>query len=821
MKRLIWLSVCMIWVAGAWSADKIPSGGTSAISASLPTDLNYRGEMTKWGEGAVRRVEGKDFEWAVALKTTERHGNFWSSVVDTPSTVDLAKNDVMLLTFCARVVQTPPKSKKGRFMSYFELPQFNHAKPLRTWTEVGAEWERVFFPFVMSHDVKAGKATLCFGMQDGPQEVEIADVQLLTYGTRVDFDDLPSTAAAGRPGNPYLQPWNLKAKAFAKEVRSRSDALEKTMFDTLKPDHPRIIVTEEHSDRLKDLIENHPDSMPAKYYPNLLEHADKLLGEAPLEGGTKGVRGNMLGTSRRMNKRMQVWGLAWRLSGDEKYAKRAREEMLGVSAFETWHPEHFLDVAEMTASMAIGYDWFHDYLDADARDTIRKAIVERGLNTGIRVYRGSQWWPGCEHNWNLVCNFGLIVGALAVADTDPEPARTIIMEALQSIPKALVMYDPDGAWTEGPGYWGYATRYTVYGLSALETALGKDFGLSEFEGFSKTGQFPIYTAGPTRYYMCFADCGRGQLREKPQLFYFARRYGDTTVARWEYEQIKQHKADFAHLMFYVDPPEKAGLPPLDLDRKYDGPVPVATFRSAWGHEDALFVGVKGGYNRVNHGHLDLGNFELDALGVRWALDLGGDSYSLPSYFSMGVGAKRWDYYRLNSKSHNVPEIAGDIQHPEATAKIVRYQSNPDSGFAVVDLTEGCLEQASRVERGVAMVEGRRSVLVQDEFELKKPAEIAWGITTMADVDLSDPRAARLTEKGKAMRVRLLSPAGARFTEESAEQDPPQKQNKGVRRLMIRYDAPQGETVVRVQFVPEWPDGASVADAPQAPLAAWK
>ena len=31
--------------------------------------------------------------------------------------------------------------------------------------------------------------------------------------------------------------------------------------------------------------------------------------------------------------------------------------MLTAARFEDWNPSHFLDVAEMTFALAIGYDW--------------------------------------------------------------------------------------------------------------------------------------------------------------------------------------------------------------------------------------------------------------------------------------------------------------------------------------------------------------------------------------------------------------------------------------------------------------------------------
>lgn len=103
------------------------------------------------------------------------------------------------------------------------------------------------------------------------------------------------------------------------------------------------------------------------------------------------------------------------------------------------------------------------------------------------------------HNGNQVCNGGLLVGALAIAYEQPEPAREVIHSALNSLPLALAEYAPDGAWAEGPDYWAFATEYTVEGLAALNTALGTDFGLSSMPGLSNTGDFLLHTSGPTGF----------------------------------------------------------------------------------------------------------------------------------------------------------------------------------------------------------------------------------------------------------------------------------------------------------------------------------
>ncbi len=246
---------------------------------------------------------------------------------------------------------------------------------------------------------------------------------------------------------------------------------------------------------------------------------------------------------------------------------------------------------------------------------------------------------------------------------------------------------------------------------------------------------------------------------------------------------------------------------------------VAVLRSAWDDPEALFVGVKAGYNQVNHGHLDLGNFELDALGVRWVRDLGSDNYNLPGYWDDKRGGRRWNYYRLNSKSHSVPLLDGEDQDPFATSSFIRFESKKSSAFVLVDLTSAYKEFARKVTRGVRMLRGRRAVLVQDEFELEKPCEVVWAMTTDAKISLEKEWIARLTLNGKELIARVLSPYHAPFTVESAEQKPPQKTNRGVSRLVVRLPKAEGNVRVAILLSPRWKDGY-VSSVQWRPLAEW-
>jgi len=593
-------------------------------------------------------------------------------------------------------------------------------------------------------------------------------------------------------------------------------ARETDVLSTLVEEHPRLMLEPARLEKLKKL--HAADRVLQKCVDDVIAAADRAIDKPPLVHKLVGPR--LLHVSRECLGRVYALGLAWRWTGDEKYARKAAHNLRTVCAFEDWNPSHFLDTAEMSHAVGIGYDWLFDYLDESERAEIKKGLIENGLEPGLAAYgKKSAWWVRSGFNWNQVCNSGLIIGALAIAETDPSYARAIVPAAIASLPRAMKSYAPDGAWGEGPGYWNYATSYTVYGLAALQSALGGDFGLSKIEGFEACGFFPLLTTGPFGLFVNFADSGeRSRRKTLPCLFWLAERYGQPALAHAEHAALGRHRASAQHLIWYTPPPADEAIDDLPLDRHFRGPVELAVFRSAWDDTDALFASVKGGYNQVNHGHLDLGAFEFDALGVRWARDLGSDNYNLPGYWDGRKGGKRWTYFRLNSESHSVPLLGGEGQDPLGKSKIERFRSSDALAFAIVDLTSAYADRAKRARRGVALVAKRRALLVQDEFLFETPCAVSWGMMTDATVRIESRGRAILTRDGRTLEARILSPEGAGFTVLSAERKPPERANKGVRRLTVDLPGAEGSLRIAILLVPVV-DGA-VGSPTVAPLDEW-
>jgi hypothetical protein len=509
--------------------------------------------------------------------------------------------------------------------------------------------------------------------------------------------------------------------------------------------------------------------------------------------------------SRTVLNRAYVLSMAYRLTKDQKYADRLWKDLLAASQFPDWNPRHFLDVGEMTHAFAIGYDWLFDVWTANQKLVIRQAILEKGLLRAKLFYdkliapnSTAVEFPVTTSNWNSVCNGGITIGALAIAESEPPLANEIIKNAINSVPVALHEFAPDGGFTEGPSYWSYAMKYNVAMMASLESALGTDFGLSNFPGIAATGNFPIAMNGATGNPYQYADAWPN-IVNPPTLFWLSKKFSNQLYS--DYVKPISEKSVLDLLWFTQNKSAAVNLP---LDN-YFTRVNVASLRSAWNDKNAWYVGIKGGYNQDSHCHLDLGSFILERSNVRWLVDLGVDSYDLPGYFDKKF--QRWTYYRTRAEGHNTLVI-NPGKNPDqdlfARAVITKFSTKENKSFAIVNLSEAYKGKVSTAQRGIALI-NKTSVLVQDEIKSDTAFELYWFVHTYAGITLSNKKTkATLLVDGKKMIAEIISPAGAVFEVMEAALLPTSIQstgnnpNKGFKKLAIHLKEITSTTVT-VEF----------------------
>lgn len=529
------------------------------------------------------------------------------------------------------------------------------------------------------------------------------------------------------------------------------------------PDHPRILLLKGEEAAIRQTIAT--DEIWKKLDRFIINECDKIIIEPPVERVLIGRR--LLDKSREALRRIFYLSYAWRMTSDNKYLERAEKEMLAVSSFSDWNPSHFLDVAEMTMAVSIGYDWLYNGLPASTRNAVKTAIIEKGLKPSL-IPENSGWVKG-SNNWNQVCNAGMTYGALAVFEDETTLATGIIQRAIGSITLPMGDYEPDGAYPEGYSYWGYGTSFNIMFLSALEKAFGKNHGPELNPGFFKTASYLENMTGPTDNSFNYSDAGSGG-GMNPAMFWFAGKLNDPSLLWSERYYLENKKPPNDRLLPAVmiwgaGSTMDIITPPLKMLWVGQGKNPVALMRTSWTDKDAIFVGLKAGSPSVNHGHMDAGSFIIEANAVRWAMDFGMQDYnSLETagvdLWNMKQNSQRWEVYRYNNFVHNTLTVNNHLQAVEGYSSITGYSDNPEMINAKTDISALYKDDLKKAERGISIVD-KKYVMIRDEIEtLNKEATVRWNLLTSANVTVIGKNSAEFTKNGKKLVLKVKSPAGA-------------------------------------------------------------
>lgn len=607
------------------------------------------------------------------------------------------------------------------------------------------------------------------------------------------------------------------------------------------PNVPRIMLTDAVLDRLATA--RAADPKLESDYQSLIKSADTLLSGSTiveeLQEKYQGDPSAIRHFGEKAVERLTTLGMAWRVTGDRRYARRGRSELLGLAQLDTWYPAHFLGLTRIALAVALGYSWMSDTLNDTDHEIIQTALLDKALREGLRIYDQDQYyfdsgwiaphqwmppvdvpdtlpdgtatadisWPVASFNWNIVCNTGLVVAALAMSNSEPDLAADIIGRAQISLRNGFALFAPDGAWPEGPMYGALSARDAALLVTALESVKGHDFDLSKAAGIPGFGDYLMHVTGPTGLLFNYGDSDT--ITDPVALSWLSTRF-DRPDFDWRKTGAPGSSTPALNLIWR----RSEGLSPAvkEPTSLWFGGYGLVTMRSAWNDTDATYVGFKAGPLQSHHNNLDTGSFVIDALGERWAVDLGKGNYELPGYFT----SKRFDYYRTSTIGQNTLVFDGANQRETGRGNIEDFGQVPNFNFTIADLSDAYTAHPRSVRRGVALIRDD-IVLIQDEISKSEPGPVLWTMHTAATMHLNGSKA-RLTQNGKEMTAVILSPADARFEVRSANPcDTPynascdaQSPNTGIQRLVISLDEPPTAELRRIVVLIS-PDADDAAD----------
>ncbi|EJD03712.1 uncharacterized protein FOMMEDRAFT_167044 [Fomitiporia mediterranea MF3/22] len=624
---------------------------------------------------------------------------------------------------------------------------------------------------------------------------------------------------------------------------------------TVRTDRPRLIAPAFKWEALPNLIAHDP--YLSGWNQTIFGNATQWKSMDPVPYFMDGSSG-ILDVCRQVKERVKAFAYAYRMTNDTSWVDRTWLELQNAAGNtsnpwgpeeDRWNSAHFLDTAEMSAAFGIAYDWLYDMWSDDKKQAIRFTLNKYGLSLGVAALtQGTNgWWSaaGVYGNWNCVCNGGLTLASLAVlGDDETGNAQQLLGLTIPNAKENCVFaVSDDGSWAETANYWYFGTTGWAEMTAALISATGSDFGmLSNNPNFNQTGLFHMYIQGATSLFN-YGDHGPNKYTATANsLIFMADKFN---VPAYVLYQRDQHDAADPWSMFWYDPTVSGafwdGMP---LDHFFDNHTDQwASMRSSWTDLNALYVAVKAGMlqGHQTHNDLDAGDFVLDALGTRWAGDLGSGDYLSTGYFSSDAqDSQRWLYYRKRTEGQNTIMVNQSNQNVAAQPQIVKSGSSgttqgsstvldiPDgsTAFWVADLTSAYFDVTS-FQRGVRLLNKRRQVLLQDEINASQA--IQWRMHTNASVSISGNQIT-LQLDGQTMVMEVLNaPSGLQIGKADAVRLPsdpalPPNQvdqpNPGV--TVVTMDLPAGQYTLEILFNPQWP-GMSSSDfvSPNSvPLANW-
>ncbi len=637
------------------------------------------------------------------------------------------------------------------------------------------------------------------------------DTSCLNYGMIIAGDyayKAPSDSDSLQELNDFL--WHLHPTSdIIKEMYAASE---------LKGVHPRIHATADDFARLREEIKT--NTQKEIWAHGVIAAADNLATKPALIYELRdGVR--LLGVSRDMLSRMYACGMAYQLTGEQKYADIGWRELEAVCSFNDWHPSHALDTGEMASAVAVGYDWLYHGLSEQQRAFVEDGFYRNAFydyNILYTTSKGAMSILGVQDsNWVCAINGGAIMAAIAMMDVYPEVSEKILGCAVTTYSQILYRFAPEGAWYEGAGYWEYVFQYTAKAIDCLNNVFGTAMGLDGAQGMSTAAEFEVYSQSPIGVY-AYGDTIRNIKTWVPEMIWLVDYYGKKELVPFMVDRAQMTDSeDMALSLLWTDVNYTTGDTNVgfSLDKYYESMATI-TLRDCWDKKEQTFVGIHAGPTSTDHHHLDGGSFVFESMGVQWAIDPGNQGYNKEGYWDVAEGGGRWKVFANRAEAHNTVVINPGLLEDHkvySDAPITKYESKPKGTVTLIDMTDLHFDVLSH-RRGFAFVDNRKSLVIRDELNLKPNSTAYWHMMTEADVSI-EGNSAILYQDGRKLKLEFDSSVPAEFTVAPAAPLPsspvhPQDGKLKMNRIQIKVSG-SGNANITVKLTPYDVDGSPLSD----------
>ncbi len=225
------LSIAPMREGAAGEATALPSGGRQLLSA--PPAFRQSGERATCTTVAV---VGQSFTEVMHI-IVRQPAQPWDVEVKVPVPTALTKGETLLLRLWLRAVRTRNESGDVDVNAMLQQASPDWHKPFSQGVSAQGTWRELLLPFANNRAFPAGGAEVAIHLGDREQELELGGIELWSYGTTLQPNQLPRTHIAWA-GMEADAPWRAEAEARIERLRKGdltvrvTDAAGRPLADT-------------------------------------------------------------------------------------------------------------------------------------------------------------------------------------------------------------------------------------------------------------------------------------------------------------------------------------------------------------------------------------------------------------------------------------------------------------------------------------------------------------------------------------------------------------------------------------------------------------
>lgn len=383
----------------------------------------------------------------------------------------------------------------------------------------------------------------------------------------------------------------------------------------------------------------------------------------------------------------------------------------------------------------------HDELESIDKgicDKIKEEIRRRVLKS---ARENGYYWHRSIDNWNpWICSN--LISCILFCEPSREQQIHDIELVLDCMDYFITNYPEDGGCDEGIMYWDRAGASFYECAYLLDIATNHSLSFRNNEKLKAIGGYAYKMYIGNRTFVNFADSHPTNRLHINILYPFGKYVNDSVMMKQaafiakdegyfktpavSYRASGNYPALSRELMFlalYDSFSKTPAAEPLIRDAEFKD-LHIITARTSENSTDGFFVAAKGGHNKENHNHNDVGNFVVYKDAEPLIIDIGVGTYNSKTF-----SETRYEIFNCRSAYHNVPLINGfeQRQGKEYQAKGYKYKNGRKRVQYSFDLASAYPAEASVDEwKRTIQVNRKGGINVTEKYLLNKyvqPSEI--------------------------------------------------------------------------------------------------